>query len=511
MAAVWLRSSAPRTIAALPATQVLPDVVATPAALRQHRTLQRRSTAGALEASSKQAEASPKEASNRAERLEREVLRGATRLVVERKQALFLYWEECDKKRSGFITDADWEKGMAVVLGDTLPWRTIGRAWSVFDAVTKDVDYRGFLSRFRVVVADSITGGDRWAEELLGRFYGRLLALRGEAGSLEELEGFLGGGDGKVSHTDALEAFRWVLGNYITEEQATSLLRTLAAHAGPEASPGNRAIGVFDSFPGSTCAFGTYQAGVVHGLAVDRKQGVAGGQLPFGDGAAPASARSAKQEPTPWARSVLSHLGRLLWMEDAGGSPKAGSTRMLEVFRHFDFNGDGLLQREEFTKAVKTLFAEYASVLPPALVAQSASNDRINELVDAVDYSGDDGMVNYLEFIHAFQPVDRTPGHGLQTDLMEQICTTIWANKPSLLRTMQVLEETSVAEQDGHVGRISREGLRQTLRSLNASLEAARGVGVHGAPLTEMQIDILVDHAAFDGDGRLSYQDFLDA
>lgn len=28
-------------------------------------------------------------------------------------------------------------------------------------------------------------------------------------------------------------------------------------------------------------------------------------------------------QASPWARSVLSRLGRLLWMEDAEGSPKA--------------------------------------------------------------------------------------------------------------------------------------------------------------------------------------------
>merc|ERR1719215_2315666 len=60
-------------------------------------------------------------------------------------------------------------------------------------------------------------------------------------------------------------------------------------------------------------------------------------------------------------------------------------------------------------------------------------------------------------------------------------------------------------------GRISRENLRQTLFSLNASLGAARGVGAHGAPLTDVQIDILSDHAAFDEDGTLDYQAFLDA
>merc|ERR1711976_314203 len=101
---------------------------------------------------------------------------------------------------------------------------------------------------------------------------------------------------------------------------------------------------------------------------------------------------------------------------------------MLEVFRYFDEDKDGLLQRKEFAEAVKRLLQEYARELPEQLSVETASDERISELVDCVDISGD-GMVNYLEFIHAFQPVDRTPGSGLRTDLMEQVCTTIWSNK----------------------------------------------------------------------------------
>lgn len=249
-----------------------------------------------------------------------------------------------------------------------------------------------------------------------------------------------------------------------------------------------------------------HQAGVVQGTAVDSSATTAPG-MP-----------QPRREPTPWARSVLAHLGRLLWMEDAGGSPKAGSTRMLEVFRDFDADCDGLLQRSEFAMAVKTLLAEYAKELPAAIAAETATDERIGELMDSIDFSGD-GMVNYLEFLHAFQPVDRTPGSGLRTDLMEQICTTIWANKASLLRTLQVVEESNpasspvsspVANMVAPSGRVSQDNLKRILRSLNASLEAARGA-THGSPLTCDQINILVDHAALDAEGHLDYQAFLDA
>ncbi|CAJ1407771.1 unnamed protein product [Effrenium voratum] len=395
--------------------------------------------------------------------------------------------EPCSERANEKVNFGNGQDGMKAVVGESMNWKTIGKVLRVKDTLTKDVDYHAFLGRFRVTVVGGPAGGQRWAEELLGRFYGRLLALKGDAGSLEELEGFLGGEDGQVSTTDALQAFRWVLGNYITEDQSKSLLRTLAAHALPDPSPVGRPLGVFEFLSRLDICF--QQQASLNSKGSEKRL----------------------EKATPWARSVLARLGRLLWMEDAEGSPKAASTRMLQVFRFFDKDGDGLLQREEFSQAVKQLLAEYKEDLPEMLKAESASDERINELVDLVDISGD-GMVNYLEFLHAFQPVDRTPGRGLRCDLMEQICTIIWRNKASLLQAFKFVEEAECeASAKPMTGRVSKENLRRTLKSLNASLEASQGVGVHGAPLTSDQIDILVDHAVFDANNTLDYEAFLDS
>lgn len=454
----------------------------TPAAVRRTRQLQRQSTAGQVEL--REAQASLKD-EERAQKMYQEVFHHASRWVVEKKAELFAFWEQCEASPPrGFITKREWEDGMKAVVGETMNWKTIGKVLKVKDTLTKDVDYRAFLGRFRVAVLGGPAGGQRWAEELLGRFYGRLLALKGDAGSLEELEGFLGGDDGQVSANDALQAFRWVLGPTVTEEQSKALLRTLAAHALPDPSPVGRPLGVFEFLSRLDICF--QQQASLNSKGPDKRL----------------------EKASPWARSVLSRLGRLLWMEAIDGSPKAASTRMLDIFKQFDQDGDGLLQREEFSQAVKQLLAEYKRDLPEMLTAESASDGRISELVDLVDISGD-GLVNYLEFLHAFQPVDRTPGRGLRLDLMEQICTTIWRNKASLLLNFKFIEE-EVAP--GRIsGRVSKENLRRTLKTLNASLEASQGVGVHGAPLTTDQIDILVDHAVFDENHTLDYQAFLDS
>eukprot|EP00971_Amphidinium_carterae_P051490 1014111-Amphidinium_carterae.1 len=161
----------------------------------------------------KQTEASETEVPKRQQRLEKEVVQGVGKLVVEHKQNLFAYWEASDSvPPRGFISVPVWKEGMAAELGDIMPWETVERVLRVKDPITNDVDYRQFLSRFRVTIVGA-KWGDSWMEEVLSRFYGRLLSLKGGHGSLEELEQFLGGDDGKVSATDAQECLQGVLGD----------------------------------------------------------------------------------------------------------------------------------------------------------------------------------------------------------------------------------------------------------------------------------------------------------
>jgi protein phosphatase len=474
-----------------------PDSLAeeTPAAIRRGNSEKRKSDADILQKLAQ--EAAVRDTPARTEKLEKEVLWRAARMIVEKKQALYEYWQDCDVKSRGFVSFDAWSEGMANVLGNGLPWPTIGKVLRVGDAYTEEVDYRSFINRFRVTITESNSGRARWLEEMLGRFYGRLLTLKGDAGSLSELEGFLGHGENKVSKEGACEVFQWVLGNTLTESQANAMLRTLSAHAEADPAADGQSMDVWGFLSRLDVCY-QHHSSVSQGVPM-------GAQAEGSPEKEPVGPRPLSP-PSPWVRSVLTHVGRLLWMTDAAGSPKAGGHRMLQVFQRYDDNGDGLLERAEFAKAVRHLLKEHENQLPASIHEETATSERIDELIQHVDVSGD-GIVNYLEFMHAFQPVDRTPGRGLRMDLMEQICSTIWANKPSLLRTLQVCEETLESSRSGDfTGRIHRDNLKRTLRSLNASLGGSRG-----APLTNDQIDILVDHAECDADGRLNYQKFLDA
>lgn len=70
---------------------------------------------------------------------------------------------------------------------------------------------------------------------------------------------------------------------------------------------------------------------------------------------------------------------------------------MEQVWRAFDVSGDGVINLEELKEGLETLnlISEY-----------SLTDDQINILYKALDKDGD-GLVQYAEFLEAFQIEDR--------------------------------------------------------------------------------------------------------
>lgn len=117
--------------------------------------------------------------------------------------------------------------------------------------------------------------------------------------------------------------------------------------------------------------------------------------------------------------------------------------------------------------------------------------------------------INYLEFLHCFQPDDRVtgltgddkkekgprPSDELREALMEQITTVLYANKQALLRTFQFFDS-----EQNHI--ISKAEFIRVLKCLNNCLN------VKNPPLTNEQIELLAEHCIYQ-DGAIDYMAFL--
>jgi len=155
-----------------------------------------------------------------------------------------------------------------------------------------------------------------------------------------------------------------------------------------------------------------------------------------------------------------------------------------------DTSGDGFVQEDEFYAMLNSL------KLSPALSAE----DR-KDMWRYIDANGD-GHLNYFEFCAAFQVVDTTShDDGAVTDIVETIVSTLQRNMSSLEFAFRFFDQKGL-------GHIPVEDFKAGIRALNSSIQSAQG---RTAPLSEEQIEVLVQHVDKDGDGLVDYNEFCSA
>jgi len=311
---------------------------------------------------------------------------------------------------------------------------------------------------------------------VVANLYDRL--LREDLGWTELMRRFDSKGTGKVSAAD----FRRQLvegegdkNGMLSEDQTSQVLRCIAAYSSSKSKPINLAsVDVSELFYRLEILYTGYQR------TVD------------------ANSRLSARCPSSLCASVLKNIGRVLL--DRHGDLHGANLSFQHLFATADTDLSGKLNRDEFRNAVRAIVTAH-----PQIVQEISGVNRysgldagfVDEMFDFADISGD-GTINYLEFLHCLKPdVVDGPGADLRTCLMEQIATTIYMNKGALLKTFSFFDEPLTPQ------RVTKATFLQVISSLNTSLS------VESPPMTDDQIEILVDHVPFDGD-LVNYVEFLD-
>ncbi|KAL8454062.1 hypothetical protein Emed_000560 [Eimeria media] len=202
---------------------------------------------------------------------------------------------------------------------------------------------------------------------------------------------------------------------------------------------------------------------------------------------------SIKEDPqakTPWLSRALHCIGKAILADKAeaasrhyeqqqlqdggllgegGNRRRSSAVRAVALFQKFkDYNegGDGYLSYDDF-------------------------------VAEAIDLTGSK-RINYLEFLQAFHVVDSSSNNNLAEELWGQICTTLFQHSNSIRRALHQFDPDLT-------GKVDSEDFRSALVTLNTVLARTE------APLTEEQIDQLVNFMDLDGEGMVEYEEFLDS
>jgi len=398
-------------------------------------------------------------AANRAKIIER---------IVLRKPDLFWYFTHQDQHGTGRVSRKELSEGLATVLRmPDLPWTTLS-----YDLVESEPDgsinYTLFLERYRIAVREEDSG---WQDAIIQRVCRKLFSVCSDL--KEAYRHFDVNSDGRIEYPEFVQGME-ELEVGLTRPQLYELMRSIDrdkdAHIDFDEFAARFKV-VFTRFKGD----GDTMRSLSKAMSTPHSSPRAGA----------GAAGSSEFEPDAWTREALTRLGRHLF---------AGGRNAAQVFTSMDKDGDKTVSLDEFITALGSLRID-----PPF------SDEEAGRLLGTMDTSGS-GRINYVEFLDAFKVVDSASVSALDSDL-EAVEESMWQRKV-IEKVVSVLYEYRIElraafekfDLDGS-GTVSKEEFRLGLRALTAAL---------GSPLSDMQADELLEALDKNGDGLLSYQEFLD-
>ncbi|KAL8431442.1 hypothetical protein ACSSS7_005271 [Eimeria intestinalis] len=227
---------------------------------------------------------------------------------------------------------------------------------------------------------------------------------------------------------------------------------------------------------------------------------------------------SIKEDPqakTPWLSRALHCIGKAILADKAeaasrhyeqqqlqdggllgegGNRRRSSAVRAVALFQKFkDYNegGDGYLSYDDFVSGIKRLNIDEEEL------GFALTDSHLYRVAEAIDLTGSK-RINYLEFLQAFHVVDSSSNNNLAEELWGQICTTLFQHSNSIRRALHQFDPDLT-------GKVDSEDFRSALVTLNTVLARTE------APLTEEQIDQLVNFMDLDGEGMVEYEEFLDS
>ncbi|KAH9142964.1 hypothetical protein AeRB84_012998 [Aphanomyces euteiches] len=404
------------------------------------------------------------------ESLEEDSLRMIAERICEHKADLFRYFTQVDQQRNGRVPRLVWADTLKNVLKLDLPFLLYQTKLADAEA-DKSINYSKFLSRYRI--ENPAVDSTGWQETIISNICRKLYRAMG-AGSIEQaFQIFDTDANGTIEYDEFAGTLK-TMDTGLSEQQIYELMRTA------DTNDDGR---------------------------LDFKEFVSRFEVIFMD------VRNKKEDSpmTPPTTSTTTMTGsptKLVRRKSStdvdmvSSSPSVDDATMRalleigkavfalegtleECFHKFDTNHDGVLQAEEFFTALTQLGFTYSQPL-------------LTKIMAAVDLDGGQ-TIDYKEFLSAFSVQDTTDRKCLgdmtwQETILQQVSNLFYQHRIHIRMCFRMFDQDNS-------GVITRTQFRTGIMEFNSILDS---------PLSDDQIDALLDHLDTSGNGLINYQAFLE-
>ncbi|DBA02183.1 TPA: hypothetical protein N0F65_004818 [Lagenidium giganteum] len=416
--------------------------------------------------------------------LEDDTLRMIAERICDHKPSLFYYFTQHDQEHNGTVPRLVWADALRSVLQLDLPFLTYQCKLADLQE-DGTINYSKFLARYRIE-NDSVDNSG-WQESIIAVVCKKLYRAMG-AGNLEQaFKIFDADSNGFIEYQEFMDTLK-KMDTGLSEQQVFELMRTADTNDDGridftefaqrfeviftdlrQSSPSPTASQTSTQPPPSPVSLGG-RSPTARKPALARRVSSMDDQQTF----APAAATNIDVE----TMDVLLKIGKALFGLEGS---------LHDHFCRFDTNQDGVLQREEFEVAVKQLGFD----LRPELMG------RVMAAVDT-----DNGnSIDYKEFVTAFGIKDLKEQASMakgdltwQNSVLQQVSNVFYQHRIHIRNAFRMFDQTNS-------GYISREEFRTGISTFNAVLNS---------PVSEDQIEELLNHLDSNKDSVISYKEFFD-
>ncbi|GMF24491.1 unnamed protein product [Phytophthora lilii] len=427
--------------------------------------------------------------------LEEDTLRMIAERICDHKASLYWYFTQHDEEHNGTVPRLIWAEALRSVLQLDLPFLTYQpKLAALVDDISGRINYSQFLARYRI--ENDAMDNSGWQESIIALICKKLYRAMGAGDMQQAFKVFDADSSGFIEYEEFLSTLKR-MDTGLSDQQVFALMRTADTN---------------DDGRIDFSEFAQRFEVIFTDLGKNREVGSStnlSGMAPVEPPPTPmeldtgAPTDGEKHEPeTIFARRVSSgeeqstftpqpatnlDVETMQALLQVGKALFARRGSLQYHFYHFDKNQDGVLSRSEFEHALEQLGFNFEP-------------DLMDRVMAAVDSDGGHS-IDYKEFVTAFSVQDSKEQAALesgdltwQNSVLQQVSNVFYQHRIHIRNAFRMFDATNS-------GVISRDNFRTGIQTFNVVLNS---------PLSDDQIEELLNYLDSNKDGVISYKEFFD-